>query len=106
MVQQGQSNNIELKVLSSDILHECKSRSGLCPLDPTGGDGSMFDIIVLTSCHKNWNLYIDLNRQIVNNQLSPKKANQIYREEFINTFMILHHNIISKYKKFNWNDDD
>lgn len=74
--------------LSLDILLECISRSGLCPLDSTGGDGSTF-VLVILAC------------------LNDVLADDIdsFKEEFMNKFMILHHNIVVKHKNFNWNWD-
>lgn len=80
---------MNINYLSSDILYECISRSGLCPLDSTGGDGSTFALIILTCL----------------NEISSDDIDS-FKEEFINKFMILHHNIFVKQKKFNWNYDN
>ena len=80
---------MNINYLASNILLECISRSGLCPLDSTGGDEPTFNLIVLTCL-----------RGLVCDDMD------LFKEEFINKFMILHHNIVVKQKKFNWNYDD
>ena len=70
---------------TAELLLECKSRSGLCPLDPTGGDGSDFDICCLTAFAECYKYGVPTT------------------DEIINKFMTLHHNIIVKHKHFNWN---
>ena len=79
---------MDIETISSDILYECISRSGLCPLDSTGGDGSTFALIILTCLN-----------EVLSDDIDS------FKEEFINKFMILHHNIVVKPKKFNWNWD-
>lgn len=79
---------MNINKLSSDILLECISRSGLCPLDSTGEDGSTFALIILTCLN-----------EVLSNDIDS------FKEEFVNKFMILHHNIVVKPKKFNWNWD-
>lgn len=79
---------MNINYLSSDVLVECISRSGLCPLDSTGGDGSTFALLVLVCLREP--LCDDMD---------------LFKEEFINKFMILHHNIAVKSKNFNWNWD-
>lgn len=76
----------EIINLFEDIQFECISRSGLSPLDPTGGDGSTFDLIWIHCLQ-----YVDINKSI-----------EEIKNDFINRFMILHHKITSKYEKFNW----
>lgn len=79
----------ELINILNEIKHECISRSGLCPLDSTGGDGSTFDLIWVCCLR-----YVNINKSI----------NEI-KNDLINRFMILHHNIVLKRKKFNYNWD-
>lgn len=81
----------------SDIVHECKSRSGLCPLDPTGGDGSTFDLILAVCFEDNYEQIFRLE----SNEITVEQ----FKDWFITDFMTLHHNVVSKYKKFNWDLD-
>ena len=82
--------------ISSDILLECISRSGLCPLDETGGDGSTFSLIISVCVNDMINDRFNLE--------DSKSVNKLI-QEFVNKFMVLHHNIVVKSKKFNWNWD-
>lgn len=84
------------RTLLSDTVHECKSRSGLCPLDSTGGDGSTFDLI-LAVCFEN-------NFEQLSRLESGEISSEQFKDQFVNDFMTLHHNIVAKYKRFNWND--
>lgn len=88
---------MNLKNLFSDIIHECKSRSGLCPLDPTGGDGSTFDLILAVCLEENYSQIFELEKGNI--------SEQTFKDWFITDFMTLHHKITSKYKKFNWDLD-
>lgn len=91
----------EFKNLFSDVAHECKSKSGLCSLDSTGGDGSIFDLILLTAINVSLPIFSDMD----NIDLKDKAIRE-WKEEVINQFMIFHHNIFVKQQKFNWNYDD
>lgn len=84
---------MNINYLSSDILLECISRSGLCPLDSTGGDGSTFALIAA----------VCVNTIDEKFDLESEESIQKLKQAYVNSFMILHHNIVVKSKKFNWN---
>lgn len=70
-----------------ELVHECKSRSGLIDLDSTNGHGSTFNVLLYTAS----TLY-DSNKDI-----------DVLINDITNKFMILQHELVVSRKHFNWN---
>lgn len=76
-----------------DIELELISRTGIRP----SRNESTFELLWAEMIHKTWDSFVnDLDT------ISEYEAIQNFKDNCINEFMILHHNIIVKKLKFNW----
>lgn len=83
-----------------DIKLEIISKSGIVPRKSYVGHSSTFDLLWEITCLKLFREGLD-----VSNMSNLKEFAEKYKNNFINTFMSLHHKYIVEPTKFNWNWD-
>lgn len=75
---------------------ECRSRSGLVPMDSTGGDGSTFGLI--------WLVCLEKLSPFLEEALESPESARTFTDRFVDMFMTVLHNVVVRQRRFNWND--
>ena len=99
--EQNKVGKAILKTLK-ELRLEVISRSGLVPQQSYVGHSSIFDVLWEVTSQKLMKHIIDI---LQGDYDDLDKALQEYKDEFVNEFMILHHEHVVEPSKFNWNWD-
>lgn len=89
--------------LIQEIKLEAQSRSGLSFRKPKNcTNKTSFDLLMYISSYRLDDLFLELNDKVNSNLVSLTEACNIYKDEFINTFMILLHITFLKRFRNDW----